>query len=110
MKKIITLVVAFAIFASATAALAASSSWQVYDVKSNTLYVYSGQSAASPLCFVGVPEDYDGTCVSPSAPGQLYTMKQQVLRYEAEGRADRAATIREAFNRILLKQYGIAEK
>lgn len=55
--------------------------YQVYDGKTNTLYVYSvNYISADNICSEGKPVDYSGHCVSPEAPTPQYSTYQYRLR------------------------------
>ena len=55
-------------------------SWQVWNRAANLLIVHETNDPNSAICYQGPVEDYDGTCVSPTAAPHQYREKQRSLR------------------------------
>lgn len=51
-------------------------SWQTWNGLNNDLIVHYGNED-SAICYRGTAENYDGHCVSPSAPTSQYEEKQR---------------------------------
>jgi hypothetical protein len=58
------------------------STFQTFEVETNTLTVYNGADETTGIYFKGIPEDYDGTATEPAAPTAEYEAKHAEVKEE----------------------------